>query len=567
LTKSTALTFFLQISSAKMNYAAPITGLTLEGFQVFEKSTYIPLNRLTLLFGPNSAGKSAVLDAIEFYNQLMVPDSASWYGYSKNIKESLIRHWRKNSDDINDLAQTLRIQVDHNTQCDVSLYLDQHPESEFLARNEHSWTITSKWNFDKRRSDEETDFTYNLSFEFFMESELIFCYCDDNLFLNLSHPLLRQIEIATNFQEVAQAHPDAVTLKDGKLTIYGVFFGFNPTGPEAEGDDKWLRYHPSNFKKNASIFKSQLFLNAFSEINLLIGTILKIVTSNSRFRPTKVGASRTIPSAEELRFQLGYIDDAMHPEPSGGNKKYKALANSLASELVNFEKGYGTSIPEQATSKHPETIRQKQYANAINHALTDHLFLDQGYRLDYDFRLLMSKNNSKAGLIEGMSLDPAEFGFLIEINLRDSRGRKYIFEDVGSGIGYLLPVLCAVYDRSNSSTTCFIQQPELHLHPALQAAMGDVFIESSEENRQVLLETHSEHLLLRILKRIRQTHLQVNIAPELKISADDVCVLYFDPSPDGTTSVKRLRITEDGEFMDRWPRGFFGERDQELLDE
>jgi predicted ATPase len=46
-----------------------------------------------------------------------------------------------------------------------------------------------------------------------------------------------------------------------------------------------------------------------------------------------------------------------------------------------------------------------------------------------------------------------------------------------------------------------------------------------------------------------------------------VCVLYFDPSPDGTTSVKRLRITEDGEFMDRWPRGFFAERDQELLDE
>jgi predicted ATPase len=82
-----------------------------------------------------------------------------------------------------------------------------------------------------------------------------------------------------------------------------------------------------------------------------------------------------------------------------------------------------------------------------------------------------------------------------------------------------------------------------------------------------LIETHSEHLLLRILKRVRQTHLKVAIAQELKINAEDVCVLYFDPSPDGTTAVKRLRITEDGEFMDRWPRGFFGERDQELLDE
>ena len=97
--------------------------------------------------------------------------------------------------------------------------------------------------------------------------------------------------------------------------------------------------------------------------------------------------------------------------------------------------------------------------------------------------------------------------------------------------------------------------------------MGDVFIESIGSGKQVLVETHSEHLLLRILKRVRQTHLQAHIAPELKITADDVCVLYFDPSPDGATTVKRLRISEDGEFMDRWPRGFFAERDQELFDE
>jgi predicted ATPase len=164
-------------------------------------------------------------------------------------------------------------------------------------------------------------------------------------------------------------------------------------------------------------------------------------------------------------------------------------------------------------------------------------------------------------------LDPSEFGFIVEIYLRDGKGRKHLFEDVGSGIGYLLPVLCAVYEQSGFESTCFIQQPELHIHPALQSAMGDVFIEGSGDNRQILIETHSEHLLLRIIKRIRQTHLQAAIAPELKIEADDVCVLYFDPSPDGTTTVKRLRTTEDGDFMDRWPRGFFGERDQELLDE
>lgn len=49
----------------------PITGITLEGFQVFDEPTYIPLERLTLLFGPNSAGKSAVQDAIELYEILL----------------------------------------------------------------------------------------------------------------------------------------------------------------------------------------------------------------------------------------------------------------------------------------------------------------------------------------------------------------------------------------------------------------------------------------------------------------------------------------------------------------
>ena len=147
--------------------------------------------------------------------------------------------------------------------------------------------------------------------------------------------------------------------------------------------------------------------------------------------------------------------------------------------------------------------------------------------------------------------------------MRDAQGRKHDFEDVGSGIGYVLPVLCSIFNQQLS----FIQQPELHIHPALQAALGDVFIEAINANKKIIIETHSEHLLLRILKRIRQTHLQVDIADDLKIKANDVCVLYFDPLFDGSTSVKRLRITEDGEFMDRWPRGFFGERDQELFDE
>lgn len=120
----------------------------------------------------------------------------------------------------------------------------------------------------------------------------------------------------------------------------------------------------------------------------------------------------------------------------------------------------------------------------------------------------------------------------------------------------------------------------MHLHPALQAALGDIFIESvapiltgdkqrptNTNFKQLIIETHSEHILLRVLKRIRQTHAKIHLTDELKIEADDVCMLYFDPSIDGSTQVKRIRISNDGDFLDRWPRGFFGERDKELFDE
>ena len=53
----------------------------------------------------------------------------------------------------------------------------------------------------------------------------------------------------------------------------------------------------------------------------------------------------------------------------------------------------------------------------------------------------------------------------------------------------------------------------------------------------------------------------------VRVEPDDVSVLYFDPQPNGTTKVKRLRVSADGDFLDRWPRGFFTERDEDLFDE
>lgn len=140
-----------------------------------------------------------------------------------------------------------------------------------------------------------------------------------------------------------------------------------------------------------------------------------------------------------------------------------------------------------------------------------------------------------------------------ELRLLDvRRGTPVSLRDVGVGISQVLSVLALAYGSKRQLIA--IEQPEIHLHPALQAELGDVFIESAlgEGGNTFVLETHSEHLILRLLRRVR----------EGKLSPDDVAVLYVQPV--GTSSqVQQIRVDEDGDFIDRWPGGFFEESFQE----
>ena len=150
------------------------------------------------------------------------------------------------------------------------------------------------------------------------------------------------------------------------------------------------------------------------------------------------------------------------------------------------------------------------------------------------------------------------FYFYVE----DKKSRSFSFSEVGSGLSYVAPVLTNLFLRPLS----LIQQPELHLHPLAQCGLGDVLISAANNKNYSLVETHSEHLLLRILRRVRES--TANKCPKkLAIDCDDVSVYYFNPSDDGFTEVKKLRIDRFGEFQDRWPKGFFTERDAELFDE
>lgn len=167
-----------------------------------------------------------------------------------------------------------------------------------------------------------------------------------------------------------------------------------------------------------------------------------------------------------------------------------------------------------------------------------------------------------------------------QVLLQDESGALFYPEDVGIGISQLLP--CVVAACRDFSGIVAIEQPELHIHPALQVEIGDLLVaslaEALDDNPSVevygssitpglkfLLESHSEHILLRALKRIRETtEGDLDETPWMKLFPRDVSVIYIDKAVSGTR-VQRLRIDEDGDFIDRWPNGFFSERADELF--
>ena len=176
---------------------------------------------------------------------------------------------------------------------------------------------------------------------------------------------------------------------------------------------------------------------------------------------------------------------------------------------------------------------------------------------DYDHPLSHEKLRSKFFELMGKGH--------MDLALIDTKNNTTVtHKDVGVGLSQMIPVVVSCVQSENKIVA--VEQPEIHLHPALQSKMGDLFIESAKKDNgnKLLLETHSEHLILRILRRIRET-----AAGELpegmhEIRPEDVCILYVQRTEDGSEVIE-IPVTEDGDFGRAWPNGFFTERSEELF--
>jgi hypothetical protein len=157
--------------------------------------------------------------------------------------------------------------------------------------------------------------------------------------------------------------------------------------------------------------------------------------------------------------------------------------------------------------------------------------------------------------VRRMGGDEANLPFQISVGMEESLPFNLI--DVGYGVSQVLPIL--VDATNNVGRMLLLQQPEVHLHPRAQAALGSFLAElaNSHQEAPIIVETHSDYLLDRIRMDVRDGN---------GIKASDVMILYFDRQSTGVV-IHPIRIDDHGNLIDvpQGYRSFFMEEERRLF--
>ena len=159
------------------------------------------------------------------------------------------------------------------------------------------------------------------------------------------------------------------------------------------------------------------------------------------------------------------------------------------------------------------------------------------------------------GLIDSYRLAPVprtqkDYEFLVT---KHKGGPEVRLTDVGFGVSQVLPVLILCYYAPEGSIL-ILEQPEAHLHPKVQSELADVLIDAvKNRDLQIIVESHSEHLLHRLMLR----------TAEEQLSVDDTA-LYFCQINEGVSEIEPLHVDEYGNIAN-WPQEFFGDVTGDLI--
>jgi len=548
-----------------------LSAIELENFQTISEHTVIPIRNLTLMFGPNGAGKSSIFDALELLKLLFSDD----WGSNGSAISDLLNRWarKENSEEI---GTETSIGVQFLFEED---WMIDHIDYEKLTplKNIYYSSIGKEKDCD--------DVFNNRNLRFFIKFKKISSIFSEwkiwDLTLESEGGKIIQLSTSHDGEKVYRnldIHDaewlNLLPIKNNKhlfknILDMGTYFRLQIGFSDELNPNYWFdldpfMHHDEQPAIDHLISTSQQVINFFG---LILNT--HFFTTDSKDLPL-VKASRTVPSRGDVISLIPGRNTNKGDKYRRGQTIDSTITLQTLDKLLNKQQPHWIFLCEALAdiTMHPpkELIEEDWFKwdaiSKINHMLREDLFIENGYQLCGEILCLPHLWEIADDDIE----DQRYYAKIVRLYLKDQQQRSVEIEDVGSGIGYVLPVLASLAQNGRP----MIQQPELHLHPALQSNLGDAIVRSVENHKYhdefCIIETHSEHILLRIMKLLRNSASRKdNVVTPLTF--ENISILYFDPQPNGSTKVKRLRLSPDGQLIDRWPGGFFNERLKDIFDE
>jgi hypothetical protein len=527
-----------------------ITAITLENFKGIGASVRIPLRPITLMFGANSSGKSTIIQAIHYTREIL---------QNRNTDVDLTS---LGGDSI-DLGGFRNLVHKHDLDRPITLRFDLDLTDLDLPLNWYaSYALVGE---------ESTDVSRYVNSAWI---ELIITFSRI-----LDYPVLKTTTIGIN--------DDAFARLTSSIDQKSFTWEYNAAHPlwDIQSDEPLL--WRSALPEYESVLWAELLIGPSDQPSgattaLPLWEDVPLVIQKSESEHPSLPAAWVPVSIFVLWFSqlvtgptkilLGILNNFRYLGPirSVPERNHQPAITPDESRWAD-----GTAAWDALYRKDDQTLIIE-----VHHWMSDER-LKTGYSIVLDeFREipLLSPLSSALGtntLFDDIENISKEFNkYPVRTRLRITENENFLElqpSDIGVGISQVVPVLVIALDSWESIIA--IEQPELHLHPAMQAELGDLFIQSAvgqlyiesagKTNNQFLIETHSEHIILRILRRIRETSANQKSSTG-PITPNDVSLLFISKDVQGTT-VTNLRIDKHGRIVDRVPGGFFEEGFAELF--
>ena len=536
-----------------------ITKIAIENFKGIKDRVEIDLKPITLLFGPNSSGKSTIVQALHYAREIFCrrnfdPGSTEIGGSTVDLggfTNFVHRH---------DTSQSIKIRIDIDLEKqDLPEYVDW-VEKEMLyegidelmeavySKGEKAWVeVEIKWLIEINKPD-VVEYKTGINDDFIAIISLDKMDFDGKgkykiSKFNFKHPLLKKFNLG--FQVEDYSIPEIFILllnlsEDlrGNLNELNLFLPDNCAIPiwGSQLDIPDLRLREESGDNNFELIKEFL-----SRVLVGPGEIISRELEGFRY----IGPLRQVPSRN-------YQPERFPKENrwSNGLAAWDILYNA-SDNLLNDVNNW---LLNKLDSQHEIYIKEYRELEEKSDLMVSIL------RDDYlddpkDLKKKIIKIESKKRLY-----------------LSNDLGVEVMPSDIGVGVSQLLPVVVGTLIKKESILA--IEQPELHLHPAIQVNLADLFISQIKSKNNIckyIIETHSEHFMLRFLRRIRETG--KNIKTDYPLDPKDLNVVIVEEIEYKDEKERPLirmvshsiPVDEKGHFEMNWPDGFFEERYEEYF--